>query len=90
MTKDISDQDIAKYMNHLAKLEDDGQRTTATFGPLTAMIAVGAFQLAIRHPRTTTAQKEIYQSLTDQFKTLFAGSLGEEIINRGEHPEFDR
>lgn len=79
------------YMARLAEIErnDRDDRATLLIGPYTAMVLIGTIQLATRHPTMPPTMKNILRDLLDQLKPLFAGTPGEEIIKKGEHPEWD-
>lgn len=86
---DIAKPAMVEYMARLIELEKAGERTQINIGPLTAIIMIGAFQLATRHPDMPPDHRKKLRHIIDQLKPLFTGTLGEEIIKRGEHPEFD-
>lgn len=78
------------YMRELARLEQAGERTTVAFGPLTAMMLIGWVQMVTRHPRTSRTELEMAKTFIRQLEPLFEGTVGEEIIRRGNHADFDK
>ena len=54
------------------------------------MNLIGALQMVTRHPGIEPPMRKIMRELVNQFRPMFAGTPGEEIINRGDHPEFDK
>lgn len=79
-----------EYMKTLLELEQKGERATISIGPYTAMTVIGALQLATRHPAMAGLPVKVIRNLVDQFKPFFEGTQGEELIKKGEHPEWDR
>jgi len=80
---------MVEYMRKLIEMEQEGERTTIQLGPYTAMTMIGALQLATRHPSMAGLPVKVLRDLVDQFKPFFEGTPGEELIKRGEHPEWD-
>jgi len=78
------------YFRTLIDLEKAGERATISVGPYTAMNLIGALQMVTRHPGIEPPMRKIMRELVNQFRPMFAGTPGEEIINRGDHPEFDK
>lgn len=83
---------LLAYMQQLIGIENDPDSEPATLriGPYTAIVLIGALQLATRHPTMSPKMRRVLRGIVDQLKPLFAGTPGEEIIRRGEHPEFDQ
>lgn len=81
-------------MNQMAVLEKNGlspeQMAVISIGPFTALTLIGMLQLATRHPDMSKIQKTMVRDIIDQMRPLFVGTSGEEIIRRGDHPEWDR
>lgn len=77
-----------EYMRLLWDLEQSGERTTLVIGPYTAMTLIGALQFVTRHV-DGNPRKEL-RRFVDSLRTLFVGTPGEEIVNRGDHPEWDK
>lgn len=78
------------YMRRLIELETSGERTTFTLGPFGAITLIGLLQMATRHPDLSWRIKDVARDIITQLQPIFAGTPGEEIIRRGNHPEFDR
>lgn len=78
------------YMQQLADLERAGERTTLVVGPFSAMLLIGWIQMVTRDPKMTATERQLARSMIEQLEPLFAGTTGQEIINRGNHPEFDK
>ena len=89
MTTSAEEMEFIVYMRTLRKLEADGERTTITIGPYGAMMIIGLVQLSTRHPDVDKELRQIARDFVHQLEPLFAGTIGEEIIKRGNHPEFD-
>jgi hypothetical protein len=79
-----------QYMRTLIELERAGERTTLSVGPLGAMQLIGMLQLVTRHPDLSPVQHQIARDIVGQLAPLFAGTFGEEIVRRGNHPEWDK
>lgn len=78
------------YMSMLMEAERSGESAPVKVGPYTAMIMIGAFQLAARHPSMSGIPVQVLRSMVNLFKPWFEGTPGERIILRGEHPEWDK
>jgi hypothetical protein len=78
------------YMRELADLERAGERATLMVGPFSAMLLIGWIQMVSRNPKMTATERQLAQAMIEQLEPFFAGTTGEEIINRGKHPEFDK
>ena len=87
----MTDQEAIEYIKQLAETEQDPghQRATITMGPFTAFIAVGAWQLAMRHPEFSPTHAELISQLIDQFRPLFEGTPGAELLELGNDPARD-
>jgi hypothetical protein len=83
-------EELTEYMKQLAALEADGARASIEIGPFSAMILVGALQLATRHPGTTETQRARMNHLVEQFRPWFVGTPGEDIMRMGADPELDQ
>jgi hypothetical protein len=84
-------QEYMDYVKMIAVEERENRAINATIsvGPFTAFCMISALQLATRHPNLTGSIKTQIRSVVHQLKPLFAGSPVEEIIDRGDHPEWD-
>lgn len=82
--------ELVDWMKKLMELEQAGERTTIAIGPYTAITMIGALQIATRHPSMHGLGVTVLRDVVDQFKPLFKDTPGEDIIKRGEHPEFDQ
>lgn len=83
--------EMISYMKRLYEMEAAGDRgATVTMGPFTAISLIGMFQLVTRHPELSGKHKEMARSIIRQLEPLFVGTPGEEIVRRGNHPEFDK
>lgn len=80
---------MTRYMQKVAEAELAGERSTVSFGPHTALVVIGALQLAIRHPEVTDHMREQLGRVIEGFRPWFAGTLGELIIDLGNDPEQD-
>jgi len=87
---DDDEQELVAYMRQLMDMEKAGERTTIVLGPFGAMALIGFLQLGTRHPYIDAPLKNVARDIVQQLQPLFAGTLGEEIIRRGGHPEFDK
>lgn len=87
----LTEQQVAEYIESLYRLEQepDAQRAIIHLGPFTAFVLIDALQLAMRHPEFSESQAELFTQIIDQMKPLFAGTLAEQILEIGDHPEFD-
>jgi hypothetical protein len=83
------DQQV-EYMKKLIDLEMAGERTEVRIGPFTAITIIGLLQLSTRHPEMSRRMKDAARDFIRQMEPLFTGTPGEEIIRRGNHPEFDK
>lgn len=81
--------DYVVYMSHLHKLEEAGERTTLTIGPFSAIVLIGALQLATRHPMMLPRHRDIVTSFVNQFRPWFVGTAGEQLIDLGSDPAND-
>lgn len=80
-----------KYIAGLfqAEKDPDTPRVTVKMGPASAFVAIGAWQLAKRHPDFTASQAELINQLISQLRPIFDGTIGEELLRLGDRPEFD-
>jgi hypothetical protein len=78
------------YMLTLHEAEAEGARQEIVVGPYTAMLMIGALQLATRHPGASAFLRAELLAVVDQFRPWFVGTPGEHIIDRGNDPEFDQ
>lgn len=90
MTEAEEEKQFVEYMVTLAESERAGEKATIVIGPFAAMIIIGLIQLSTRHPDMEKRSKDIARDFIRQLEPLFVGTLGEEIIRRGGHPEFDK
>jgi hypothetical protein len=85
-----SEEEYLAYMERLAEDEIAGVRQPIAFGPYTAMVVIGALQLATRNPSMDDRMRALLSSVVEQFRPWFAGTLGEHLIDQGNDPERDR
>lgn len=85
-----TEADHLAYMAEVHALEASGVRHSIEVGPFTALITIGALQLATRHPQLDPDQRRLVLGVIEQFRPRFAGTLGEHIIDLGNDPSFDR
>ena len=85
-----SEADLLEYMLVLREHEVGGARQEVVIGPYTAMLLIGALQLATRHPSMPDQTRAQLGAVIDQFRPWFAGTPGETIIDMGNDPELDR
>jgi hypothetical protein len=85
-----TDAELEDYMLTLHEAEAEGARQEIAVGPYTAMIVIGALQLATRHPSANAYLRAELLAVVDQFRPWFVGTPGEHIIDRGNDPEFDQ
>lgn len=86
----LSEAELLEYMRVLRQAEADGAREAVVFGPYTALTVIGALQLATRHPAMFADQRAEILAVIELFRPWFAGTPGEQIIDMGNDPEFDR
>lgn len=86
----VSDEDKIAYMALLRELEIDGERVDVAIGPYTAMLVIGALQLATRHPEMGSFARGELDNLARSFLPWFEGTIGAEIILAGFDPAQDR
>lgn len=85
-----TEAEMGAYITNLHELEVAGERAPISMGPFTAIIVIGALQLATRHPTMPDHQKAAIASVIDQFRPWFAGTMGEQIIDMGNDPALDQ
>lgn len=85
-----TEADLLAYMLDLRATEAAGARQEIAIGPYTAMVLIGAVQMATRHPAMPDNLRAELLTLIDQFRPWFAGTPGQHIIDRGNDPEEDR
>lgn len=87
----LTEQQAAEYIKSLYELEHepDAQRAIIHLGPFTTFVLIGALQLAMRHPEFSKSQAELLALVIDQMKPLFAGTIAEQLLELGDHPEYD-
>jgi len=87
----VTDQEAIDYIKQLAEIEQDPdcQRATITMGPFSAFIAIGTWQLAMRHPEFSLSQAGLVRQLIDQLRPLFEGTPGAELLALGDDPARD-
>jgi hypothetical protein len=88
--EDDTPPELIEYMKELARLEKAGERTTMVIGPYAAMLLAGVIQGATRDPNLSEPMREVLRGLVRQIEPLFVGTPGEQIIQMGYDPEFDR
>jgi hypothetical protein len=86
----MTDEEAIAYVKRLYELEEAGERTTIVIGPASAFSLIGMLQLVTRHPSLSARQLAIARSMIDDLRSMFKGTLGEEIIARGDNPVYDR
>lgn len=77
------------FVRQLIDAEADGQRTTVAIGPFGAFTIISLLQVALRNPTVTDLQRQNARGFIAALAPLFVGSAGEELIRRGNHPDFD-
>jgi len=77
------------WIENLIRLDAAGERTTIAIGPYSAFSLICLLQLATRHPQVSPMIKRAALSVARQLYPLFEGTAGEEMIKKGEHPEWD-
>lgn len=82
-TKRPGEADSVAYMVELRELEIAGARQEVLLGPYTALVLIGALQLATRHPSMNDHMRDQLGALIDQFRPWFVGTPGEHIIDAG-------
>lgn len=84
-------QEFLDYVKAIAVAERENQvaKATISVGPFTAFCMISTLQLANRHPALNGSMRTQIRSVVDQLKPLFVGTPAEELINRGDHPEWD-
>lgn len=85
-----TDDDLLAYMLRVREAEAEGARQEVVFGPYTALVVIGALQLATRHQGVPDNLRAELRAVVDQFRPWFVGTPGEHIIDRGDDPELDR
>lgn len=85
-----SEEEYLAYMERLVEDEVAGVRQQIAFGPYTAMVVIGALQLATRNPYMDDRMRALLGSVVDQFRPWFTGTLGEHLIDKGNDPEQDQ
>lgn len=90
MTDEEEVEQQVAYMKKLVDLELAGERTEIKIGPFAAITIIGLLQLSTRHPDMPRRMKDAARDFIQQIAPIFAGTPGEEIIRRGNHPEFDK
>jgi hypothetical protein len=95
VTSDAYDQmtpeerETADYVKYLMDLEKAGERTSISLGPFSAFTLIGLLQLSTRHPDLPPNIRKTAQEVYRQLYPLFRGTRGEEVLYKGEHPEWD-
>lgn len=87
---DPAEAEYLSYMLVLRREEAAGARQEVPFGPYTALVVIGALQLATRHPNMAPSLRAELLGVIDQFRPWFVGTPGEQIIDMGNDPELDR
>lgn len=85
-----TEAEMVAYMRTLHALEQTGERAPIAVGPFSAIVMIGALQLATRHPTMPDNHREMIGQVIEQFRPWFAGTIGEQIIDMGNDPEQDR
>lgn len=79
--------EMVAYMKRLYADEViGGASQVVAFGPYTALIVIGALQVAMRHPLMDQHPQEVLDQVITQFGPWFEGTLGAEIIAWGADP----
>lgn len=86
----LSDDEKITYMALLRELEIEGDRMEVAIGPYTAMLVIGALQLATRHPDLGAFARGELENLVRSIEPWFEGTPGAEIIQAGFDPSQDR
>jgi hypothetical protein len=91
MAEPPTEAELTAYMMRLQAAEQSGERQQVVFGPYTALMMIGALQLALRHPAVNEGTlPEQIRAVIDQFRPWFVGTIGEYVIDLGNDPEQDR
>ena len=92
MTTTIPESELVAYMAQLgtAELEGRTEPIPIKVHPFSALMVIGALQLVTRHPGVDDVVKKPVLNVIDQLSTIFTGTIGEEIIRRGNDPTQDR
>lgn len=77
------------WTESLIRLDQAGERTMIAIGPYSAFSLICLLQLATRHPEVSPMIKRYARDVARQLYPLFAGTPGEQLIKKGEHPEWD-
>lgn len=87
----VSEAEAVEYIKRLFELENDpdSQKAVITMGPFTAFSLIGGLQLAMRHPDFSPVQADLMNRLIDQFRPLFRGTPGEQLLELGDDPAYD-
>jgi hypothetical protein len=85
-----TEAEYVEYLKQLIELEQAGERSTLSMGPYTAIMIIGAVQLAWRHPGMNPTMCSTLHDLIDQMEPWFVGTLGQEIIAKGWDTSEDR
>jgi hypothetical protein len=87
----ISEREGIAYIAELYRIEadPDHERAVVFMGPASAFVAIGAWQLAMRHPDFSDAHRQLVGALIDQLRVIFRGTPGEVLLGLGDQPEAD-
>lgn len=87
----LTEQQAADYVALLYRLEQNPEcpRAIIHLRPFSAYLLISSLQLAMRHPGLSETQADILNSIISQIMPLFAGTPGEQLLETGNHPEFD-
>lgn len=91
-TTSYTEPELVTYMAQLGTAELEGRTLPIPIEvhPFSALMVIGALQLVTRHPSVDDVVKKPVHDVIDQLSTIFAGTIGEEIIRRGNDPTHDR
>jgi hypothetical protein len=87
----ITEAESVDYVKSLYEMEADPEtpRAVINLGPFSAFVMICALQLAMRHPEFSPTQADLLAQIIDQMRPLFSGTIGWELLELGNHPEFD-
>jgi hypothetical protein len=85
------DQYLAEQIIEFYQDERDGtaQKAEVRIGPFTAFVAIGALQLAWRHPEMTQHNRDAIEHLARQLQVLFSGEMAD-LLEQGWDTSLDR
>lgn len=85
----LTKPETVDYFRELAARDGAGKRINASIGPFSAYNLIGVLQFMLRNPSLPAIYRPVVRVYIDRFAALFKGTVGEESIRRGGHPEWD-